>query len=31
MRQLHRAVLATSPNLFNITRAIPVNSTLVVE
>jgi len=31
MRKLHETVLATSPNFFNITQAIPVNSTLAVE
>jgi len=29
--QLHQAVLDTSPNFFNITKAIPVRSQLVVE
>jgi len=31
MRELHEAVQATSPNYFNITQAIPMNSELVVE
>jgi uncharacterized OsmC-like protein len=29
--QLHNTVKATSPNFFNLTSAVPVNSTLVVE
>jgi len=31
LRKLHETVLATSPNLFNITHAIPTNSELVIE
>lgn len=31
MEQLHRTVLATSPNFFNVTKAIPVNSKLIVS
>ena len=30
-RQLHETVKATSPNFFNITRAVPTNSRLVIE
>ena len=30
-RQIHETVKATSPNFFNITRAVPVTSKLVVE
>jgi uncharacterized OsmC-like protein len=31
LEELHRTVLATSPNFFNITNSIPVNSKLIVE
>jgi len=31
LRKLHETVLATSPNFFNITNAIPTNSELVIE
>lgn len=30
-QRLHEVVKATSPNYFNITRAVPTNSTLIVE
>ena len=31
LEELHRTVLATSPNFFNITNSIPVNSKLILE
>jgi uncharacterized OsmC-like protein len=31
LEELHRTVLATSPNFFNVTNSIPVNSNLIVE
>lgn len=30
-RELHEKVKATSPNFFNVTRAVPVNSTMIVD
>jgi uncharacterized OsmC-like protein len=31
LRQIHQMVLATSPNFYNITRAVPTEPTLVIE